>query len=70
MKDLNKYVEYEKTVDFFKKTKGFHTYFEKHGGSLDKAIENAEKSMSEKSSGKRDYTYSELGSLMQKLKEE
>ena len=68
LKDLNKYVEYEKTVDFFKKSKGLHTYFEKHGGSLDKAIENAEKSMSEKSSGKRDYTYSELGSLMQKLK--
>lgn len=68
LKDLNKYVEYEKTVDFFKKSKGLHTYFEKHGGSLDKAIENAERSMQEKESGNRDYTYSELGRLMQKLK--
>ena len=69
LKDLNKYVEYEKTVDFFKKSKGLHTYFEKHGGSLDKAIANAERSMQEKESGKRDYTYSELGRLMQKFKE-
>ena len=69
LKDLNKYVEYEKTVDFFKKSKGLHTYFEKHGGSLDIAIENAERSMQEKESGNRDYTYSELGRLMQKLGE-
>lgn len=69
LKDLNKYVEYEKTVDFFKKSKGLHTYFEKHGGSLDKAIENAERSIQEKKSENRDYTYSELGKLMLKLKE-
>ena len=69
LKDLNKNVEYEKTVDFFKKSKGLHTYFEKHGGSLKVAIENAERSMQEKESGNRDYTYSELGRLMQKLGE-
>lgn len=67
LKDLNKYVEYEKTIAFFKRSKGLHSYFEKNGGSLDSAIANAERSMQEKKSGKRDYTYSQLGELMRKL---
>ena len=65
IKDLNKYVEYEKTIDFFSKSKGLHSYFERKGGSLEKAIANAETSMKEKDV--RDYTYSELGRLMKAL---
>lgn len=68
IKDLNKYVEYEKTIDFFSKSKGLHSYFERKGGSLEKAITNAEKSMKEKEKDDRDYTYSELGRLMKALK--
>ena len=67
IKDLNKYVEYEKTIDFFSKSKGLHSYFERNGGSLEKAIANAEKSMKEKEKDDRDYTYSELGRLMKAL---
>lgn len=67
IKDLNKYVEYEKTIDFFSKSKGLHSYFERKGGSLKKAIANAEKSMKEKEKNDRDYTYSELGQLMKAL---
>lgn len=67
IKDLNKYVEYEKTIDFFSKSKGLHSYFERKGGSLEKAIANAEKSMKEKEKNGRDYTYSELGQLMKAL---
>ena len=67
IKDLNKYVEYEKTIDFFSKSKGLHSYFERKGGSLEKAITNAEKSMKEKEKNDRDYTYSELGRLMKAL---
>lgn len=69
LKDLNQYVPYEKTIAFFNKSKGLHSYFEKHGGKLDDAIENAERSMQEKESGNRDYTYSELGRLMRKLQD-
>ena len=68
IKDLNKYVEYEKTIDFFSKSKGLHSYFERKGGSLENAITNAEKSMKEKEKDERDYTYSELGRLMKALK--
>lgn len=38
--ELNKQCGYEKTIDFFKKSKGLHTYFEKKGGNLDTAIRN------------------------------
>lgn len=65
IKDLNKYVEYEKAEKFF--SKGLHSYFERNGGSLKKAIANAEKSMKEKEKNDRDYTYSELGQLMKAL---
>lgn len=67
IKDLNKYVEYEKTINFFSKSKGLHSYFERKGGSLEKAITNAEKSMKEKEKDGRGYTYSELGRLMKAL---
>lgn len=43
--DLNKQCGYEKTIDFFKKSKGLHSYSEKRGGKLDTAISNAKHSM-------------------------
>lgn len=68
IRDLNECMEYRKTIDFFKKCKGLHPYFEKNGGSLDKAITNACHSMDEKKESGRSYTYSELGKLMDWLK--
>lgn len=69
LKDLNQCVEYKKIIDFFIKTKGLHNYFERHGGSLEKAMINANHSMEEKVKKSRYYTYSELGKLMKRLKE-
>lgn len=68
LKDLNQYVEYRKTIEFFIKTKGLHSYFERNGGSLEKAVDNANRSIDEKNNDGRDYTYSELGRLMERLK--
>ena len=67
LKELNQCVKYPKTIEFFIKTKGLHGYFERNGGSLEKAIANANGSMDEKLKSGRDYTYSELGRLMNKL---
>lgn len=67
LKDLNQRCEYHKTIDFFRKCKGLHSYFEKNGGRLDAAIVNAEHSIEEKGVGSRDYTYSELGKMMREL---
>lgn len=69
IEDLNQCVEYRKTIEFFIKTKGLHSYFEKNGGSLTAAVENAERSVSDRQSGLRDYTYSELGRMIKQLKE-
>ena len=68
LKDLNQSVEYRKTAEFFIKSKGLHSYFERNGGSLTTAISNANHSMDEKNASGRDYTYSELGRLMEDLK--
>lgn len=62
-------MEYRKTIEFFIKTKGLHGYFERNGGSLEKAMTNANRSMDEILKSNRDYTYSELGRLMMELKE-
>ncbi|MBR5375032.1 MAG: RloB domain-containing protein [Paludibacteraceae bacterium] len=67
LKDLNQCVEYRKTIDFFIKSKGLHSYFERNGGSLSAATANANHSMEEKQTSGRDYTYSELGRLMKTL---
>ena len=67
LKDLNQCIEYRKTIEFFIKTKGLHGYFERNGGSLKKAMANANRSMDEKQRDGRDYTYSELGRLIDKL---
>lgn len=69
IKDLNKCVEYDKTKDFFLKCKGLHQYFERNGGSLYDAITNADRSIEDKVQNGRDYTYSELGRMMELLKE-
>ncbi len=66
--DLNKQCGYEKTIDFFRKNKGLHTYFKKKGGNLDTAIHNAKFSMEEKLADDRNYTYSELGRMIDELK--
>lgn len=68
LKDLNQCVEYRKTIEFFIKTKGLHSYFERNGGSLERAMINANLSMDEKLKSGRDYTYSELGRLMERLR--
>jgi len=62
-------VEYRKTIEFFIKIKELDGYFEWHGGSLDKAVVYANRSVEEKLKGGIDYTYSELGRLMEMLKE-
>ena len=67
LKDLNQYVKYEKTIEFFVKCKGLHGYFERNGGSLNTAVTNANRSMEDKLMSDRDYTYSELGRLMKML---
>jgi hypothetical protein len=60
---------YRKTIEFFIKTKGLHGYFERNGGSLEKAVSNADRSLDEKLKDGRDYTYSELGRLIETLKD-
>ena len=69
LKDLNKNVEYRKAIDFFIKSKGLHSYFERNGGSLNVATVNANRSMEDKLASGRKYTYSELGRLIKKLEE-
>lgn len=69
LKDLNQCVEYQKTIEFFIKSKGLHSYFERNGGSLATATANANHSMEEKQMSDRDYTYSELGRLIKRLEE-
>ena len=68
IEDLNKSVEYNKTIDFFNKCRGLHNYLERNGGSIQSAITNANHSLEEKLGIGRDYTYSELGRLFIKLK--
>ena len=69
LKDLNKNVEYRKAIDFFIKSKGLHSYFERNGGSLNAAMVNADRSLEDKMANGREYTYSELGRLIANLKE-
>lgn len=67
LKDLNKNVEYRKAIDFFIKSKGLHSYFERNGGSLNTATVNANRSMEDKLANGREYTYSEIGRLIERL---
>ena len=67
LRDLNVHCEYIKTEEFFRKCKGLHSYFEKHGGKLTKAIEYANRSLQDKMKDHRDYTFSELGKMFEKF---
>ena len=67
LKDLNEYCEYIKSEDFFKKCKGLHSYFEKHGGKLTQAIKNSNRSLIEKEKDNRNYTFSELGKMFEQF---
>ncbi len=67
LNDLKQCVEYRKSMNFFIKIKGLHGYFEQNGGSLSAATINANRSMEEKQMYGRDYTYSELGRLINVL---
>lgn len=69
LRDLNQCIEYKKSVDFFIKSKGLHDYFERNGGSLESAITNSDRSLAERFTNERNYTYSELGRLIRKLRE-
>lgn len=68
LKDLNQFCEYRKKIDFFIKSKGLHSYFEKKGGDLGAAIANSERSMKERESGNRTYSYSGLGRMIEELR--
>lgn len=68
LRDLNRRCGYEKSIDFFKKSKGLHAYFEKNGGKLGDAIHGANCSVDEKRLEGRNYTYSELGHMLEELK--
>lgn len=67
LKDLNQCVLYKKSIDFFIKARGLHSYFERNGGSIEMAVNNANRSLEEKMECNRDYTYSELGRLVKIL---
>lgn len=67
LKDLNQNVSYEKTHEFFTKCKGLHSYFEREGGTLQNAIQHANRSLEEKEESGRLYTYSQIGLLLEKL---
>lgn len=67
LSELSKQCGYEKTIAFFRKSKGLHHYFEKQGGHLTDAVKNAMQSMREKQTSGRTYTYSELGQMIDEL---
>lgn len=66
-KELHKHCEYEKREKFFVKHP-LHIYFTSKGGSLENAIKNAKESLVAKENGVRDYSYSELGKMLEDLK--
>ena len=68
LKDLNSICPYEKTEAFFRKNKGLHGYFEKSGGKLSEAIAHGNQSLVERDNGSRDYTYSELGRMIEDIR--
>ena len=69
IKALNNECFYEKKTMFFSKCGGLHSYFERNGGSLESAIHNSNRSLDNRIRTGNDYTYSELGKMLLKLKE-
>ena len=67
-KEMHKYCEYEKRERFFARHP-LHDYFQSKGGSLDDAIKNANASAAAHEKGERDYSFSELGKMMEDIKE-
>ena len=67
-KELKNHCDYEKTEKFFIKHP-LHHYFESKGGSLDRAVRNAKASIEARNCGERNYSYSELGKMIEDLKE-
>lgn len=65
-KELNKTCGYIKSIDFFKKHP-LHPFFIKQKGSLKSAINNANNTCKTREKDARDYSYSELGKMMQDL---
>ncbi|MBR4793327.1 MAG: RloB domain-containing protein [Bacteroidaceae bacterium] len=63
---LRRYCDYDKTIKFFKNHPP-HKYFEKQGGNLGKAIENAQKSCLYRAKTDADCSFSELGEMFELL---
>ena len=63
---LNKICGYDKTLKFFR-GHPLHQFFEKQGGNFVNAIANANRSLVDVRNGNRDYTYSEIGSMINDL---
>ena len=63
VRDLHKECGYLKELKFFAKHP-LHSHFIKHGGTLENAIVNSEKSCKSRSDSYRDYTYSQIGKML------
>lgn len=70
LRELQDYCHYEKRLEFFRKCKGLHSYFEKMQGNLDNAISHANRSCLAVEVGERQYTYSQLGEMIETIMEE
>ncbi len=69
IKALNNFCFYDKDTAFFRRCGGLHSYFERNGGSIENAISNADLSLDTRLRTGNDYTYSELGQMIRKLRE-
>jgi len=70
LNELNNCCEYKKEVNFFRRVKGLHSYFERNGGTLKKAIENSRKSCVTACVDQRKYTFSQMARLFDALQEQ
>ncbi len=66
VEELHKICGYEKKIEFFKKHP-LHPFFIKQNGSLKSAISNSNNTYKTRVQEARDYSYSELGKMMQDL---
>ena len=66
VRELHKECGYLKELKFFAKHP-LHSYFTKQGGTLENAIANAEKSCKSRNEQGRDYTYSQIGDMLNRL---
>ena len=68
LKELQRYCRYEKTAKFFQEVRNLHSYFVKSGGSLQRAIENSQKSVNQTISDSY-HSFSEIGLMINSLSE-